>query len=78
MYYVYATNDTPTGANEMTTANTFSAMSDHQVLEMAEVMLADDHSPADCTATYVAAYNEAMRRPTVKSVLDIVYPTKES
>ena len=56
---------------------TMKNLSDHQILEMVEVMMSDDHCPRDNTAVYVAAYNEAMRRPSVKAVIDLCDRYKE-
>ena len=52
--------------------DTMKKLSDHQLLGMVEVMLDDDHAIDDATATYVAAYNEAMTRPSVKAIIDIM------
>ena len=49
---------------------TMKAMSDHQIHELVQVMLCDNHCPDDATATYVAAYEEAMTRPAVKYIID--------
>lgn len=57
--------------------DTMKKLSDHQLLGMVEVMLDDDHRVDDATATYVAAYEEAMTRPSVKAIIDINYPDIE-
>ena len=49
---------------------TIHAMSDHQITELVQVMLCGDHTIDDATATYVAAYEEAMTRPSVKHLID--------
>ncbi len=56
---------------------TMKGLSDHQVLEMVETMLADDHRLSDSTATYLAAYAEAKTRPQVWTVLAAKYPNLE-
>jgi len=50
-------------------------LSDHQILEMIDVLLADDHSPMDpARDTYLAAYAEAKDRPVVWDVVCARYP----
>ncbi len=58
-------------------ATTMKGLSDHQVLEMVETMLSDDHRPSDSTATYLAAYAEARTRPQVWTVLTAKHPNLE-
>ena len=56
---------------------TVKNLSDHQLIEMVDVMLSNTHVPNDNTAVYVAAYQEAMRRPSCKAIIDITYPTED-
>lgn len=46
----------------MTIDKTMRKLSDHQIKGMVEVMFDDNHRIDDATATYVAAYKEAVRR----------------
>lgn len=59
-------------------ADTMKQLSDHQILDLATVMLEDDHRADDSTATYVAAFREAQNRPTVWSVLTSIHPNLEA
>lgn len=45
---------------------TMNNLSDHQIMGMVEVMLSDDHSPAENTATYVTAYEIAVERGLIE------------
>ena len=58
----------------MTTRETVRKLSDHQILEMVDVLLSDDHSPNDQRDTYLAAYNEAKTRPVVWDVVTTTHP----
>ena len=54
---------------------TVKGLSDHQILEMVDVMLDDDFSPADpARDTYLAAIEEAKARPLVWEVVVLVHP----